>query len=204
MRAIVIGSELISLSTAYHLSQIGYEVTLIEAQTKIDAAQSKNTLDVQLFRQELESKVRESGVNIRYACKAERVMTQGNRVRGVVIKNENNETETLMADRFVAGLDNKGNALLKTIGVMSPAHLKPFNSEHSHNPLIGKSRYTNLFLNIGYSSVSPTVVSQTAQMLANFIYNPSLDTEEQSVVQSIQAGLSALVNVFSPLGRLFA
>lgn len=176
MRVIVLGSELISLSTAYHLSAIGYEVTVIEARTQSDVKQNSlvEPTEVQLFKQQLEDKMCRSGVHVRYACTVQKCITQGNRIRGVAIRNEHQESEILVADKFIVALDAQFNSVLSSLGIYSSANFKRFNYGYAH-PLMGRSCYSNLYLNVGYNSgVSLKSASQAAKLLADLIYNPSV------------------------------
>lgn len=209
MRAIVLGSELISLATAYHLADIGYEVTVIETQTEINVKQhsAQTSLDQQLFRQQLENKLSTLGVNFRYACKNEKFIIQGKKIRGISFINEYQHIETLMAERFVAAFDQKEHTLLKSIGIRSASQFQPFCGEQTNHPLIGKSRYSNLFLNLSSNTISTMVASQMGKLLAEHIYNPvsGHEIEQQSSVQRAATSLFAYVsNVLGTLHRAFS
>ncbi|MES2205677.1 MAG: hypothetical protein V4525_02640 [Pseudomonadota bacterium] len=175
MRVILLGLELINLSTAYHLAEIGYEVTLIEERTEAEIKRDGLSVYIEnhSFIHEMDNKLRELGVHFRYGCKARKFVTEGKVVRSLSIINEYNYEETLVADRFVAALDYKTRPALKSLNISSPSQFKPFNNEHYHNSLIGKSNYSNLFLNVGQVMIGRTAVSQSGKQLADFIYNPS-------------------------------
>lgn len=203
MRAIVLGSELISFATAYHLADIGYEVTIIETQSQINVQQHSAQMpaDHQLFRQHLESKLSSLNVNFRHACTKEKFIVQGKRIRGISFMNEYQHVETLMAERFVVAFDQREHTLLKSIGIHSASQFKPFPGEQAQHPLIGKSRYLNLFLNLSSHTISPAVAAQMGQLLAEYIYNPGFGNEDE---HTKPFSLSAYVsNILNTINRTF-
>ncbi len=175
MRVIMLGSELINLSTACYLAEIGYDITILDNLS--EKSSKKNLLQFpmenHLFLNEIENKLTKLGVHFRYECHVKKFITEGKIVRAVSMINEYNEPEILFADRFVAAVDQRHYNILKTIGIYSPFQFKAFNNESFRNPLIGRSHYSNLYLSIGQSIIGTRAVSQSGKFLANFIYNPS-------------------------------
>ncbi|MES2207656.1 MAG: hypothetical protein V4525_12805 [Pseudomonadota bacterium] len=175
MRVIMLGSELINLSTANYLAEAGYEITVIENLSEKNSKKNLLQFPVEnhLFLNTIENNLAHAGVNFRYECKVVKFITEGKIIRAISIINEYNEPEILFADRFIAAVDYRNHSILKTLGIYSPSQFKPFNNEPFRNPLIGRSYYTNLYLSVGQSIIGMNAVSQSGKFLADFIYNPS-------------------------------
>ena len=181
MRVILLGVELINLSTANHLAKKGYEVTIIEARTEHEIKEKCLSVDIDDHSviNKMEHALKQLGVHFRYGCSASKFIVEGKRVRGVSISNEDNEHETLFADRFVAAFDYKTRPVLSTLNIHSASNFKLFTECEYNNPLIGRSHYTNLFLNIGQVIMGSATIAQSAETLAEAIYNPvTLATEK--------------------------
>lgn len=182
MRVTVMGSGLISLSTASHLARIGYEVTVVypvsAAELEKDVAML--SMEARLFRKNLEDEIRQSGVTILYGRTVDRFVLEAKVVRAVVVHDEAGSSDMLMADRFVVALEPAYTQVLKTIAIYSPLSFKPFNQERYRNPLIGRSHYNNLYLNAVHPNVSPSAASESGELLADFIYAPALVTADLS------------------------
>ncbi|MES2206260.1 MAG: NAD-binding protein [Pseudomonadota bacterium] len=174
MRVILLGVELINLSTANHLAEKGYEVTIIEARTEHEIKEKCLSVDIDdhVFINQMENKLKQLGVNFRYGCNARKFITEGKRVRGVSIRNECYESETLFAERFVAAFDYKTRFILSTLKIHSPSNFKMFTECEYKNPLIGQSHYNNLFLNVGQVIMGSTTIAQSAKTLAEAIHKP--------------------------------
>ncbi|MES2205545.1 MAG: hypothetical protein V4525_01965 [Pseudomonadota bacterium] len=201
MRVILLGIELINLTTAKLLAEKGYEVTIVEERTKQEVTEHFLSVffEDQIFIKKMDKQLRELGVTLRYACKAIKFMTEEKRIRALCIINEQYETETLMADRFVAALDYKTRSVLNLLNIKSTAQFIEFSHMQHSDTLIGKSSYENLLLNVGQVLMGITAINQSAKILSDTLYNPSLS--QQQNIFSKEFSLKLISNIKKSVQR---
>ncbi|MES2207596.1 MAG: hypothetical protein V4525_12500 [Pseudomonadota bacterium] len=170
MRVILLGSELRNLATAHHLAELGYEITILEIQSERDV---KEKYEQKEFIDYFEKKLKNLGVKFKQVMKVKKFITECEVVRGLSVINEKMKPEILVAERFVLGADKESSFILKALKIYVPSQFKPFRNKQYFKPFMGKSQYSNLFVNRACNNSEPLFVSESGKLLADFIYNPS-------------------------------
>lgn len=80
------------------------------------------TGDCYLFTTRLAEHARAMGVRFRFGCSIEQLQTRQGRIGGVVIKNDQGQTETLTADRYVLAMGSYSRQLLASLHIDLPVY----------------------------------------------------------------------------------